>query len=90
MTNPNGAIRTVCLEGHTDSVGSPDFNKRLGLARAKKLRGELKKAIFEEAKTTGVPSADYRQRHDTGDEQGGGQSGRPEHNQPWPAAESPG
>ena len=55
VTNPNGAIRTVCLEGHTDSVGSPDSNKRLGLARAKQLRGEMKKAIFEEAKTTGFP-----------------------------------
>ena len=55
VTNPNGAIRTVCLEGHTDSVGSPDFNKRLGLARAKELRKALREAIFTEATKTGFP-----------------------------------
>lgn len=55
ITDPNNAIRTVCLEGHTDSVGPADFNKRLGLKRAKNLRSALKQAIFEEATKTGFP-----------------------------------
>jgi len=55
VTDPGGAIRTVCLEGHTDNVGPTDFNKRLGLARAKNLRSALKEAIFAEAAKTGFP-----------------------------------
>lgn len=54
-TDPNNAIRTVCLEGHTDNVGSVDRNKRLGLERARNLRNALKQAIFDEAKKTGFP-----------------------------------
>ena len=53
VTDPSNAIRTVCLEGHTDNVGPVDRNKRLGLARAKNLRAALKRAIFAEAATTG-------------------------------------
>jgi outer membrane protein OmpA-like peptidoglycan-associated protein len=55
ITDPDNAIRTVCLEGHTDNVGPADFNKRLGLARAKNLRAALKRAIFAEAAKTGFP-----------------------------------
>ena len=46
ITDPNNAIRTVCLEGHTDNVGSVERNKDLGLERAKNLRKALKQAIF--------------------------------------------
>jgi outer membrane protein OmpA-like peptidoglycan-associated protein len=55
VTDPNNAIRTVCLEGHTDNRGPADFNKKLGLARAKKLQKGLKQAIFAEATKTGFP-----------------------------------
>ena len=55
VTDPNNAIRTVCLEGHTDNVGQADRNKRLGLSRAKNLRATLKRAIFAEAAKTGFP-----------------------------------
>jgi outer membrane protein OmpA-like peptidoglycan-associated protein len=48
-------IRTVCLEGHTDKVGKADFNKKLGLARAKNLRSALKQAIVAEATKVGFP-----------------------------------
>jgi outer membrane protein OmpA-like peptidoglycan-associated protein len=55
ITDPNNAIRTVCLEGHTDNVGSVERNKDLGLERAKNLRKALKQAIFAEATKTGFP-----------------------------------
>jgi outer membrane protein OmpA-like peptidoglycan-associated protein len=55
ITDPNNGIRTVCLEGHTDNVGSVERNKRLGLERAKNLRKALKQAIFAEAEKTGFP-----------------------------------
>jgi outer membrane protein OmpA-like peptidoglycan-associated protein len=55
VTDPNNAIRTVCLEGHTDNVGQADRNTRLGLSRAKNLRAALKRAIFAEAAKTGFP-----------------------------------
>jgi hypothetical protein len=53
VKKPNQAIRTVCLEGHTDDVGSDNFNMRLGLARAQNLRDALELAIFDEANKTG-------------------------------------
>jgi hypothetical protein len=55
ITDPdNLGIRTVCLEGHTDSVGPADVNMRLGLARASNLGTQLRRAIFDEAqKRTG-------------------------------------
>jgi OmpA family len=53
VTDPSLGIRTVCLEGHTDNVGTTDVNMRLGLARAQSLRAKLKQAIFDEAKKTG-------------------------------------
>jgi outer membrane protein OmpA-like peptidoglycan-associated protein len=55
ITDPNNAIRKVCLEGHTDNAGTGDRNKRLGLSRAKNLRAALKRAIFAEASKTGFP-----------------------------------
>ena len=55
VTDPNNAIRTVCLEGHTDDRGSVDINNDLGLARANNLRKALRKAIFAEATKTGFP-----------------------------------
>jgi outer membrane protein OmpA-like peptidoglycan-associated protein len=53
ITDPSLGIRTVCLEGHTDNVGQVDYNKKLGLARAKNLRAKLRQAILDEAKKTG-------------------------------------
>jgi hypothetical protein len=53
VTDPSLGIRTVCLEGHTDDVGTTDENMRLGLARAKNLRAKLQQAILDEANKTG-------------------------------------
>ena len=38
------SITAVTLEGHTDGVGSPDYNKALSLRRAQAVRGFLQGA----------------------------------------------
>jgi hypothetical protein len=38
-------IRTVYVKGHTDPVGTPDYNQALGMRRALAVRKELMKAL---------------------------------------------
>ncbi len=53
ITNTRTAIRTVCLEGHTDDIGKASDNLKLGQARAEDLRDKLRQAIFDEAAKIG-------------------------------------
>ena len=53
ITNTRTAIRTVCLEGHTDDIGKASDNLKLGQARAEDLRDKLRQAIFDEATKIG-------------------------------------
>ena len=60
VTDPSLGIRTVCLEGHTDNIGTTDENMRLGLARAKDLRAKLETGHLRRGHENGVRPADYQ------------------------------
>jgi len=59
-------IHLVCLEGHSDEKGPPEYNVNLGLRRAEAVKRQLQAAIRAESARVGQPNLPARIRFEIG------------------------